>query len=109
MAHATMMAGGVMLGEVVSKIVGPGLPVDKKLALSDAVADPVEAHVNCFGSSLFDSVIDDAFSSGIVSFDGSGWLRPAHLFQGGSKGSALLGILEQGTNFGFSGGGQDLD
>jgi hypothetical protein len=38
-----------------------------ELALADAVANPVEAHVNGFGSFLFDSVIGDAKGCTVIS------------------------------------------
>jgi hypothetical protein len=36
-----------------------GAPMDAKLALIDAVADPVKPHIDGFGSTLFDYVVDD--------------------------------------------------
>ena len=42
-----VMAGTVMFGEVVSKIHRTGCPVDVELALFDAVAKPIETHVDC--------------------------------------------------------------
>ena len=68
----------MMLGEVISKVVGPSLPMDDKLVLGDAVADPIEAHVDSFGSALFDGVVGYALGTFIVGDDGSGRLRVAH-------------------------------
>ena len=73
-----------MFGEVVGQIVGTAAPVDKELALVDAVSDPVEAHVNGFGATLFDSVVCNAGGAGIVGLDGSGRLGMAHLGESGS-------------------------
>jgi hypothetical protein len=44
--------------------------------LGDAVMEPVEAHIDCFGVTLFDGGIDDAFCThtGVVHLNGSGWL-----------------------------------
>ena len=42
-----VMDGTVMFGEVVSKIHRTGCPVDVELALFDAVAKPIETHVDC--------------------------------------------------------------
>ena len=47
------MVDGVMLGVVVTHVVGPWGPKNVKLFLVDSVLDPVEAHVNSFGSYLF--------------------------------------------------------
>ena len=38
---------------VVTKVNGARGPVDMELSLVDAVSEPVEAHVNGFGSVLF--------------------------------------------------------
>jgi len=97
-----------MLGVVVSTVSSTRLPVDTKLALADTIADPVEAHVNGFGSTLFDGVVDDAFGGGVVGHDGCGRLWPAHFLQSGSEHAAILGIVEQGTDFGFCGRGEDI-
>ena len=43
-----MCGRGVVLGEVVGEDVGAFSPVHVELPLSDSVADPVEAHVDCF-------------------------------------------------------------
>jgi uncharacterized protein YejL (UPF0352 family) len=54
----------VVLGEEVSEVVGTALPMDLELlVLGNAVADPVEAHVNGFGSAVFDSVIGNALGT----------------------------------------------
>jgi hypothetical protein len=83
------------------------VPVDKELAFGDAVFDPVEAHVNGFGATLFDSVVGYAGSTGIVSLDGSGWLGMAHLGEGGAEPGTIFGIVEEGAKFGFGGGGHN--
>jgi hypothetical protein len=58
--HQAVMSGRVMFSEVVSQIGSAAAPVDKELALEDAVFDPVKAHVDGFGAALFDSVIGNA-------------------------------------------------
>jgi hypothetical protein len=42
------------------------------LALTDAVADPVIAHVNGFGAALFDCIIGNAGCCAVVGFDTRG-------------------------------------
>ena len=73
-----VVGGREMLGVVVRMVFTTRFPVDSKLALSNTVADPIEAHVDGFGAPLFDFVIDDAFGDGIVSLDGCGRLGPTH-------------------------------
>jgi hypothetical protein len=102
-----MMLGRMVLGEIIGKIVTAFLPVDSELALADGIADPVEAHVDGFGAALLDSVVDDAFSTGVVSLDWSSGLGPAHRNECVAKDTGVLSIDEEGTEFGFSGGGED--
>ena len=49
-----MVSWTVMFGEVVGKVDGTGCPEHVELALVNAIAEPVEAHVDCLGSVLFD-------------------------------------------------------
>ena len=65
-SYLTVVGGGMMLGVIVTKIVGAGAPVDDKLSLAGPVLDPIEAHVDGFGSFLFDGVVGEALSSGVV-------------------------------------------
>lgn len=106
-AHELMVLGRMVLGEIIGKIVTAFLPVDSELALADAIADPVEAHVDGFGAALLDSVVDDAFGTGVVSLDWSGGLGPAHGDECVSKDTGVLGVDEEGAEFGFGGGGED--
>ena len=43
-----------MLGEVIGEIVGTFSPMNMDLTLVNSILNPVETHVNGFGSSLFD-------------------------------------------------------
>jgi hypothetical protein len=52
------MGRGMMLGKVVGEIVFTCTPMNNELALLDSVADPVEAHVYGFGSTLFDCLLE---------------------------------------------------
>jgi hypothetical protein len=45
-----MVLGRVMLGEIVGHVGATGLPMDSKMALADAVKDPIESHVDGVGS-----------------------------------------------------------
>ena len=47
-----MVRQGMMLGEVVSKVVAAFAPMDDVLVLGDAVFDPIKTHVHGFGSAL---------------------------------------------------------
>jgi hypothetical protein len=49
-----VMSGCEVLGKVVTLIVLAGFPVDFELALFGSIAYPVESHVHCTRSLLFD-------------------------------------------------------
>ena len=90
-----MVAGGMMLGEVISLVVASRLPIDVKLALPDAIADPVKPHVDCLGTLLFDGVIGNAGSGTVVGLDGCGWLWVAKLFQCRTNRACILSVEEE--------------
>jgi len=86
------MGGRVVFGEAISIIVGAALPVDNELALTDAVADSVIAHVDGFGTALFDCVIGNAGCCAVVGFDTRGKLGMAHFKKRGSERATLLAV-----------------
>ena len=59
-----------MFGEIVRKVVCAWPPVYAELSLSDAVAQPVEPHVHCLASFLFDGIVHDARRTLVVALDG---------------------------------------
>jgi len=61
-AHPVVVGSGVMLGVIISKIGQPWPPVDKELALTGPVFDPIKSYVNGLGSFLFDGVIRKTLS-----------------------------------------------
>ena len=69
-----MVYGGVVFAEVISFVLFAWAPVDKEVSLLDAVSDPVEAHINGFGSPLFYCVRGEADSYFIVCLYRSWWL-----------------------------------
>ena len=102
-AHKAVMVRRVVLGEVVSKVSAAGFPIYEKLALPDAVLDPIEAHVDGFGSFLFDCVVREAFCGGVVDADWNRWLRVPKFCEGSAYWHGLLTIMKSGADFGFSG------
>ena len=98
-----------MFREVICEVFGAFSPVDEKLALFDAISDPIKSHVHCFGTSLFNGLVADAGCAGVVGLDGSGGLRMTHVFEGGAKHGNFLAIVEQCCEFSFGGGGEDGD
>jgi hypothetical protein len=98
----------MMFGEVVRMIVGASFPVDDELALSYAIADPVETHVDGFGLSLFDSVIGYSLGGAVVSLNGGGRLWVAQFSEGNANGAGIFGVVEEATKFGLGGAGEDM-
>ena len=100
-----MVSGGVVLGEVVSKVVSAATPVDEELSLLDPVSYPIKAHVNGFRTALLDCVVGDPSGASIVCLDRSGLLRMAHAVKSGSEHGAIFGIVEKRTKLGLCGRG----
>ena len=104
-ALGDVMFGGMVLTKVVSIILPAWAPIDKEVSLLDSVSDPVEAHVYCLGSSLFDCVVGKSDGYFIVSLDGSRRLRVAHFCQDCADGAGLSGVVVEGCQFCFGGRG----
>ena len=96
----------VVFGVVVGEIVCSLSPVDEELALADSVADPVEAHIHGFGSSLLHCFVADAGGTGVVCLNGSGWLWMPHVVEDGVEHGGLFAVVKKGGKFGFGGGGE---
>jgi hypothetical protein len=93
----------VVFGGIVGKIELAFDPADLKLVLADTVTDPVEAHVNCFGSFLFDRVVGKARGSTIVGDDRRGGLGVAHFFKANAQCGSFYAIVETTCKLSFSG------
>ena len=101
------MGGGVMLGEVVTKIGATRAPVNEELATIGAILNPIKAHVNGFGYFLFDGVIGKTCGSGVVYTYQGIQLSMSELDEGGANGNGLLAVEKSSSNFGFGGRGHD--
>ena len=91
-------------GEVVGEVDYPGSPVYVKLLLLYSILEPIVAHVDTFGSVLFDGAVDDSIGGGIVCFHTCGWLRMAHFVEADSHWERSSGIHKKGCDFGFCDG-----
>ena len=56
-SYNTVMVRIVVLGEVLNNVSAAGFPINEKLALPDAVLDPIETHIDGFGSFLLDFAV----------------------------------------------------
>jgi len=93
-ARASVNGRSKVLRVVVGKIANIRLPLDDELGVLDAILEPIETHVNCFGAFLFDSSIEDAADNTVVSCDDSGRLGPSHFVEGLLEWDSGLGIDE---------------
>jgi hypothetical protein len=102
-AHELMICGGVVLSVITALVIRAWAPVDKKLSLIAAVANPIKTHFHCAGSALFEGVISDSGGCGVVGFDWCWRLWMTKVFKCGAKDSGFLSVDEESTNFGSGG------
>ena len=93
-----------VLGEIVTKVSAAGFPINEKLAFLGAVLDPIEAHIDGFGSFLLYGAVCETFGGRVVDADWSFWLRVPKFLEGSAYRHGLLAIVKSGINFDFSGG-----
>jgi hypothetical protein len=86
------MGNRVLLGLIITKILGPGPPVDKELALTGPVLDPIKTHVEGLGAFMFD-----------VYLLGGGRLGTTLFFERCTDGNGFRAIDVGCSNFGFGG------
>ena len=91
--NSSMMRGRMMLGEVIREIVFASSPIYVELALTDAIAYPIIAHVHCLGTSLLYGVVGDALRGVVVGADGSWSLLMAEFFQRGTLWDCVLAVM----------------
>ena len=107
-SHGDMVFGGMMFGEVISAVSGAAPPIDMVLFLSDAVADPIKAHVHCFGVLLLHGFVGDAAGGAVVSDHRGGRLGVPQFFQGDAEGRAFFAVVKEGGEFSLSCAGKDF-
>ena len=88
------MAGRVVFRDVVCQIGFAGAPVYLELLLFDAVADPMESHIDGFGALKFYGVVCKATGGGIVDLDGRWRLGMPHFLQCCTKDCGLFHICK---------------
>ena len=66
-----MVLGGMMFGVIVGLVALARPPDDMKLFLSDAITNPIVAHIHSLGAFLLDRVVSNAGSSAVIGgYDG---------------------------------------
>ena len=73
-SHNTVMGRRVVLGEIVTKVSAAGFPINEKLTLPGVVLDPIEAHIDGFGSFLIYGAVCKTFRGRVVDADLGWWL-----------------------------------
>ena len=86
------MGNAMMLGKVVSLVVGAGPPVVFELLLGLATAKPVETHVHGLCASWLDVVVDNSECCAVVGLDWSLGLFVAHLCEELAHGYGFAGV-----------------
>ena len=84
----------MMFGEIVGAVRVAFAPINLKLALADAVADPIETHVDGFGAFLLDSVSGNAAGGTIVGGHGCCRLGMPHFLESDAQWAGFLSIVE---------------
>ena len=64
----------MVLSREICQVVLTRFPVDMEVSLFRPVSQPIEAHVHCLRSLLFDGVVDDSLGGTIICLDWRGRL-----------------------------------
>ena len=93
-SHNFVMGRWMMFGEVVGQVFDALLPVNFKLLLCHAIAEPVESHIPGFGATLAHVGSGELKSSRVISFDGCWWLGMIECDEGVAEWNCSLAIVE---------------
>ena len=102
------MVNRMVLRIEVTKVCCSWGPEDMELFLVHAVLDPVEAHVDGFGSYLFAGAVSNSDCGGIVYLDRCGWLWMAHFVECDAEGYGFFAVVKEGSHFRFCCGRHDI-
>ena len=103
-SHDTVMGRRVVLGEIVTDVSAAEFPINEKLTLPGAVLDPIEAHIDGFGSFLLYGAICETFRGRVVNADWCWGLWVPEFLEGSAYRHGLLAVVKSGTDFCLSGG-----
>ena len=91
----------MMFCVVIGTVKFASLPINVELVLSDSVADPVETHVDGFGSFLFYCVVGDPCGGCVIRSYWGCRLRVSEFFEGYSYCGCFFAVVEECCKFGF--------
>ena len=97
-----------MLADVVASIPGARSPIYKEHILLDAVTYPVKAHVDGFGSLLFEAGVGKADGRRVVDLDRGGWLGMSHFLEANAERDGVSSGKEGGADFRLCSGAHDI-
>ena len=107
-ANKFVVSRAVVFCKIVSQISFSWDPIDLELALGTVVLEPVEAHVDGFGSVLLDGVVEDTIGSAVVGLDRGRGLFVSQFSDGDAVGDCRTGIEVACPDFSFCSGGEDI-
>lgn len=93
-AVGKVVCWGVMLCAVITPVFRASIPVNSKLLLGDAVAQPVVPEVPRLGFAWDECGVGHANSGGVVALEGRAGLLPTHFGEGLAKRKHFLGADE---------------
>ena len=102
-----MNVGCVVFRRIIAHVFLSGLIMKFEILLSFPVQQQEVTHFHGAGALAFDGVIDNANGSSVVNVNWCWRLWMPKLVQGKTKDFGFLGIEEEGSQFGFSGGCSD--
>ena len=70
-SHDTVMGRIVVLGKIVTEVSAARFPINEKLTLPGVVQDPIEVHIDGFGSLLLYDTVCETFCGRVVEMDWS--------------------------------------
>ena len=77
-----MMGRWVMFGRIVGQVAVPWFPIYNELVLGDTIFQPIESHIDGFGSFLFYRAGEDTSGGDVIGCEWCWWLRMAHFYKG---------------------------
>ena len=92
----------MVLGKIISQVVGAGTPVDGKFTVVGTVLYPIKAHVNGFGPALFYCFVGNSAGALVVGLDGCGMLGMAEFSESGAQRGGLFCIKKKCSDLRFS-------
>ena len=90
-AHACLVnMSGQCFGEEIGSVLRACLPLDGEMTLTDAITDPMKAHVDAFGPLYLQRVVGEPNSAFVIAYDQCGGLL---VTEGSEDSPSPFGVL----------------